>query len=345
MERKHQHILNIARALRFQSNIPFYDWGDCVLTAIYIINRLPSNVLDHKTPFEKLYSKVLSYDHLKVFGCLCFASTLAHNRSKFAPRSIPSVFLGYPIGVKGYKLLNLVTRQIFISRDVSFHETVFPFISSAYSPHSTISHPHICPNVATPSHSLFLDPAITSLANPTSDSDPINVFGHALDSSIPSPLMTSDSTIPDFAPSANTGSLSLNQGHAIVPHVSQPTTSLPSLRRSTRATKPPSYLQDYKCSTIISSEITQSNPISKSGSSSANQGTKYLLSDFLDSSKLSLSYANFCSLISSIPKPRFYHEAVKDPKWQEAMDTEIAALVSNNTWTLTPLPSNKKAIG
>ena len=26
------------------------------------------------------------------------------------------------------------------------------------------------------------------------------------------------------------------------------------------------------------------------------------------------------------------------------MDAEIAALVSNNTWTLTPLPSNKKAI-
>ena len=78
---------------------------------------------------------------------------------------------------------------------------------------------------------------------------------------------------------------------------------------------PPSYLQDYKCSTITSNELTQSNPInSKSGASSITPGTKYPLFDYLDSSHLSPSYANFCCLITSIPEPRFYHEAIKDPK-------------------------------
>jgi hypothetical protein len=37
------------------------------------------------------------------------------------------VFLGYPSGVKGYKLLDLHTSKLFISRDVVFHETIFPF--------------------------------------------------------------------------------------------------------------------------------------------------------------------------------------------------------------------------
>uniref|UniRef100_A0A2N9EDY1 Reverse transcriptase Ty1/copia-type domain-containing protein n=1 Tax=Fagus sylvatica TaxID=28930 RepID=A0A2N9EDY1_FAGSY len=54
-------------------------------------------------------------------------STLSHNRHKFAPRSRECLMLGYPFGTKGYRLLDLKTHQIFVSRDVIFHETIFPF--------------------------------------------------------------------------------------------------------------------------------------------------------------------------------------------------------------------------
>jgi len=45
--------------------------------------------------------------------------------NKFDHRSIPSIFIGYPHGIKGYKLLNLTTKSVFISRNVVFHEHIF----------------------------------------------------------------------------------------------------------------------------------------------------------------------------------------------------------------------------
>ena len=41
-----------------------------------------------------------------------------------------SVFLGYPSGYKGYKLLDLKINKIHISRHVVFHESIFPFANS-----------------------------------------------------------------------------------------------------------------------------------------------------------------------------------------------------------------------
>ena len=86
VERKHRHILNVARSLVFQSGIPLKYWGDAILTAVFLINRTPSSVLRGKSPYEVMYKKSPNFDNLKVFGCLCFATKL-NVKDKFSSRS------------------------------------------------------------------------------------------------------------------------------------------------------------------------------------------------------------------------------------------------------------------
>jgi len=99
VERKHQHILNVARALMFQSQLPKQYWSYAVKHAIYLINCIPSPIIDNKTPFELLHEHNPDFSNLKFFGCLSYAST-NFPRQKFDVRAKRGVFLGYQTGTK-----------------------------------------------------------------------------------------------------------------------------------------------------------------------------------------------------------------------------------------------------
>lgn len=115
VERKHRHILEVARALHFEAGLSIMFWGECVLTATYIINRLPSKLLKDKTPYEVLLGNKPPYNHLRIFGCLVYAKDNKKGGDKFGERGRPCVFVGYPNGQKGYRVYDLETKKIYTS--------------------------------------------------------------------------------------------------------------------------------------------------------------------------------------------------------------------------------------
>ncbi|GAA0171574.1 transmembrane signal receptor [Lithospermum erythrorhizon] len=133
----------VGRAPRVQANLPIMFWGECILTAGYLINHTPSSVLQFKSSYELLYGKPPIYSNLHVFGALCWAHNQKSKLDKFNSRSRRCIFVGYPFGKKGGKLLDLDSCEYFVSRDVVFYEHEFPFASS--SPRNEV--PLVSPNV------------------------------------------------------------------------------------------------------------------------------------------------------------------------------------------------------
>lgn len=69
------------------------------------------------------------------------------------------------------------------------------------------------------------------------------------------------------------------------------------------------------------------------------------MTKFISYSHLSHNHKVFLTSLDSKVEPSTFSQAVQLLEWQDAMSAEIQALESNNTWTITSLPPNKKPIG
>ena len=86
-------------------NTTLYLWADAVLTAVYLINRMPSTPIGGAIPFSHLYPvKPIFAIPPKIFDCVTFVHNHTPGLDTLAPRSIKGVFVGYSTTHKGYPI-------------------------------------------------------------------------------------------------------------------------------------------------------------------------------------------------------------------------------------------------
>ncbi|CAB4294637.1 unnamed protein product [Prunus armeniaca] len=100
-ERKNRDLLEKTRSLMLQINVPKKVWSQGVLTVAYVINRLPSRVLNYKSPPEVLKGRKIDLSPLRIFGYVRFVHIQGLHRDKFDLRAAKCVFMGYSSTQKG----------------------------------------------------------------------------------------------------------------------------------------------------------------------------------------------------------------------------------------------------
>ncbi|KAK2980964.1 hypothetical protein RJ640_018048 [Escallonia rubra] len=133
-ERKNRHLLETARALLFQMKVPKPFWADAISTACFLINRMPSTVLNGDVPYSVLFpTKPLFPVEPRIFGSTCFVRDVRPHLTKLDPKALKCVFLGYSRLQKGYRCYSPDLHKYLVSTDVVFSEHSQFFSSNFHS--------------------------------------------------------------------------------------------------------------------------------------------------------------------------------------------------------------------
>ena len=121
-ERRNRTYMDMVRSMMSYTDIPISFWNYALLTACYILNRVPSKSVP-TTPYEMWTGRKPSLNHVKIFGCPAHIRKL--KTDKLESRSVKGHFVGYPKDCIGYQFYLPDEQIVVISRDATFLEKEF----------------------------------------------------------------------------------------------------------------------------------------------------------------------------------------------------------------------------
>jgi transposase InsO family protein len=358
-ERKHRHVIETGLALLAQSHLPPKYWVEACLTAVYLINRMPSQTLHNVAPYTKLFKAEPSYSDLRVFGCACYPLLRPYNKHKLEFRSKQCIFLGYSSNHKGYRCMDPTTSRVYLSRNVVFDENLFPAQKRATAAQPSAQ--EISPANSfglLPSHFYSLNSLPTThtqntsvtytnaagIVSPTTAPDTLhldNVDANEDNTTSSQPRPASPSTNPAIpATDLPMPDLPVNTNTADLPASHLPNPPQDSLSPDNEPAVIVPNHQQVSYPQISSSTVPLTHRVTRSQTGSLKpksfpdfklyNATKHPLKLFLAT--------------TLPPEPTTYNQAASNPHWRAAMESEFQALLDNHTWTLCPRPSHRNII-
>lgn len=255
-----------------------------------------------------------------------------HKLNKWSSKALKCVFLGYSTTQKGYKLYHPITQKHIVSKDVIFDEKTFYYRNERHNTLRDLDYLKQLdekPTKETESevdqsdqHQIQQPDLILCDSNqqlPTSEELEPDPIGN------PNPNFSPEQEIPlnnyESSPSST----------PVPPEGSTVLTEDTSASESRRNLEVDHYTGDWSIAL-------------RKGKRSCVKPRPYDIAHYLTFNKVSPQYKTFLLQIQDSFIPRTPQEAMQIPKWKEAMDEEMRALLFNDTWEIVDLPKGKRAV-
>ncbi|GKA04855.1 retrotransposon protein, putative, ty1-copia subclass [Tanacetum coccineum] len=131
-ERKNRTLKEMVTAMLISSGMSQDMWGEAILTATYLLNKIPRKDKE-ETPYELWMGRKPSYQYLRVWGCLAKVAVPAPKAQKIGPKSVDCIFIGYAKNSSAYRFIvhesknpDIQKNTVMESRNASFFEHIFP---------------------------------------------------------------------------------------------------------------------------------------------------------------------------------------------------------------------------
>ena len=132
-ERKNKTLKEMVNSMLSYSGLSDGFWGEAMLTACYLLNRVPSK-RNKITPYELWCKKPPNLSYLKVWGCRAVVRLTDPKRKTLGERGIDCIFIGYAQHSKAYRFYVLESNDsvslntVIESRDAIFDKERFTSI-------------------------------------------------------------------------------------------------------------------------------------------------------------------------------------------------------------------------